>query len=124
MRTVYYVEDSVSMQEIVKHCLAQEFKVSTFNNCAEALAFIQTGAIPDIILTDLDTPVLNGFAFLTQLRSSDFFKAVPVIVLSGEDSSDSRIKCLEAGADDYIVKPFNPLELQARINNVLKRVKR
>lgn len=87
----------------------------------EALSFMQQGSVPDIIITDLNTPELNGFDLLTQLKASNYFKAIPVIILSGEEGSETRIKCLEAGADDYIVKPFNPRELEVRINVILKR---
>jgi len=122
MNSVYYVEDSISIQELVRHSLSEKFEVHTFNNCMEALTFIEAGNIPDIVITDLDTPVMTGFELLVKLKATDFLRAIPVMVLSGEESTDSRIKSLEAGADDYVVKPFNPLELQARINNILKRV--
>lgn len=82
---------------------------------------LQTGTMPDIIITDYNTPQLNGLDFLKQLKSSGFFSSIPVIMLSGEEGSDIRVKCLSAGADDYIVKPFNPQELEIRINIVLKR---
>ncbi len=51
---------------------------------------------------------------LIQIKASNYFKAIPVIILSGEEGSETRIKCLEAGADDYIVKPFNPRELGSK----------
>jgi len=121
LNRIVFVEDDPSVQTVVRRYLAKNYDVLAFNNCMEALSFLQGGDLPDIIVTDLSTPVLNGFDFLTQLKSSGFFNSIPVIILSGEESTDTRIKCLEAGADDYVVKPFNPRELQARINVILKR---
>ena len=64
----------------------------------------------------------GNFHLTRALKISDFFNAIPVIILSGEDSSEKRIKCLNGGADDFIVKPFNPGELEARIRVVLRRI--
>lgn len=86
----------------------------------DALAWLQAGNLPDIIITDLITPVLSGLEVLEQVKASGFFHSIPIIVLSGEDSTDTKITCLEAGAEDYIVKPFNPRELIARLVNILK----
>jgi DNA-binding response OmpR family regulator len=56
------------------------------------------------------------------MQSSDFFKSIPVVIVSGEDSSEIRVKCLNTGADDFIVKPFNPAELEARVRAILRRI--
>ena len=65
-------------------------------------------------------PEMNGDEFLSYIKSNGLYKDIPIIVLSGEESSAIRIKMLEEGADDYIVKPFNPMELKIRIRKVLK----
>jgi DNA-binding response OmpR family regulator len=65
---------------------------------------------------------LSGLEFVHQIKLSDFFSMVPIIILSGEESSEKRIQCLDSGADDFIVKPFNPAELAARIRVILRRV--
>ena len=59
-----------------------------------------------------------------QIRSSGFFRDVPLIMLSGNEKSEDKIKSLKAGADDYMTKPFNPEELEARIDNIFRRIKR
>jgi DNA-binding response OmpR family regulator len=82
---------------------------------------MQNGNIPDLIISDLNTPKISGLDLIEQLKISDFFNTVPIIILSGEESSEKRIRCLDMGADDYIVKPFNPAELDARIKVVLRR---
>jgi DNA-binding response OmpR family regulator len=65
-------------------------------------------------------PEMNGDEFLSYIKRNGLYKDIPVVVLSGEESSDIRIKMLEAGAEDFIMKPFNPLELKIRIRKVLK----
>jgi len=67
---------------------------------------------------------MGGLDLTKQLKASDLFKNIPIVILSGEESSEMIIKCLEAGADDYLVKPFNPKELEARLKVVLRRIKK
>lgn len=76
--------------------------------------------MPDLIISDIKMPEMRGDEFLTYLKNNELFKALPVIMLSGEDSSSERVRLLEQGAEDYIVKPFNPLELKIRISKIIK----
>lgn len=115
------IEDDASMQAILQHSL-RRFNLTILNNGMDGLAYLQAGNIPDVIISDLNTPVLNGMELLRQVKSSGFFQAIPFIILSGENSTETKITCLEAGADDYVVKPFNPRELIARLVNILKRL--
>jgi DNA-binding response OmpR family regulator len=71
----------------------------------------------------MNMPDMNGLEFIAQIRASGFFKDIPLIMLSGNEGTADKIKCLKAGADDYLVKPFNPEELEARIENILRRIK-
>lgn len=116
------VEDDSYMQLIIKKFLSKSYDVEICPTAMDALSYIQNGNIPDLIISDLNTPNLSGLELVAQLHASDFFKSIPIIILSGEDSSDTRIKCLDSGADDFIVKPFNPAELEARVRAILRRV--
>ncbi|MFZ4056694.1 MAG: response regulator transcription factor [Ferruginibacter sp.] len=116
------VDDEVSIQLILQHYFKESFIVVTKGNGQEALNWMQEGNIPDVIIADIQMPQLDGYAFIDQVRSSGFLRNVPLIMLSASDSSDNRIRCLEAGADDYMVKPFNPRELAARVNGILRRL--
>lgn len=118
---VLVVEDDQSIQLIIKHSLTKNFKVTTFVNGLDALSFLREGNLPDIIISDLNTPEMGGLELIEQLKTSGFFKAIPVLVLSGDESTETRIRCLDAGADDYVVKPFNPRELEARMRAILRR---
>src|SRR3978361_1879951 len=119
---ILVVEDDVYMQVILNEFLSSTYEIEIMSNGMEALAYLQNGNIPDLIISDLNTPQLSGLGLIGQVKSSDFFNSVPIIILSGEDSSDKRIKCLDSGADDFVVKPFNPAELEARIRVVLRRI--
>jgi len=121
LQKVIVVEDDIAIKTLLYSVLEYNFQVTAFENGMEALAWLQQGNVPDIIISDLNTPEINGYDLLVQLKVSSFFSTIPIIILSGEESSETRIKCLEAGADDYIVKPFNPRELEVRINVILKR---
>ena len=118
---VLVVEDDPTIQLIVRRSLEKRFTVSAYTNGIDALSFLQEGNLPDIIIADLNTPEMGGLELIEQLKASGYFSAIPVLVLSGEESTESRIKCLDSGADDYVVKPFNPRELEARINAILRR---
>ncbi len=74
---------------------------------------------PDIVLLDIGLPDLDGFEVLRQIRT---FSDVPVVMLTAHDDSMDKVKGLELGADDYVTKPFNHLELMARVKAVLRRL--
>src|SRR5271165_6455539 len=109
------------MQAILQEYLSALYEIAIKSTGMDALAYMQNGNIPDLIISDLNTPKLSGLELIEQVKLSDFFSSVPIIILSGEESSEKRVKCLNSGADDFIVKPFNPAELEARIKVVLRR---
>lgn len=115
------VEDDKFMQSILKKYFSNYFSVNVFSDGIEALSYLQDGNVPDLIVTDLNTPKLGGLDLIKQIKASDFFNSIPIMVVSGEESSEMIVKCLDAGADDFVVKPFNPKELEARIRVILRR---
>jgi len=119
---IFIVEDDVFMQTILKGFLSRVYEITVCSDGIEAMSLLQGGNVPDLIISDLNTPKMGGLELIAQVKASEFFQSIPVMVLSGEDSSDMRIKCLDAGADDYVVKPFNPREVEARIRVILRRV--
>ncbi len=119
---ILIVEDDLFMQAILKEFLKTSYEIAIRSNGMDALAFLQNGNVPDLIISDLNTPKLSGLDLIEQIKVSDFFNSVPIIILSGEESSEKRIKCLDSGADDFVVKPFNPAELGARIRVILRRI--
>ena len=120
--SVLVVEDELFIQSILNEILSVNYEVTIFSNGMDGLNFLQSGNITDLILSDLNVPSLDGFSFLEQVRNSGFFKSIPFIILSGKDDIEIKLKCLDAGADDFLTKPFNPKELDARLKNILRRI--
>ena len=115
------IDDEPSVLMIIQHFFKDKYAVEVRNTAGEALKWMQEGNIPDLIICDLNMPDINGGEMVKFVRSSGFFSSIPFIILSGTESSEQKIQVLNAGADDFMVKPFNPKELEARINSILRR---
>ncbi len=76
---------------------------------------------PALILLDIMLPFIDGFDLIREIRTLKDWRSVPIIVLSSRDSEDDIVRALKAGANDYVIKPFQPQELVARIENLLAR---
>lgn len=120
-KRILIVDDKTEFRRLTKTILSSVYEVESAENGIDALSILQNGFMPDLIVTDLMMPVLGGKDFLDQVRSSGAFKDIPVIVLSSIDKSDEKIKLIQSGANDYMEKPYNPAELLARIENILKK---
>lgn len=113
------VDDDVSLAAMLREFLElQGFRVETLHDGAAALARIGAQPAPDLMVLDVMMPGLSGFEVLKRLREQH---QLPVIMLTARGEESERIMGLLGGADDYLPKPCNPLELTARIRAVLKR---
>ena len=88
------IDDEVSIQLILQHFFKKNFCVETKSNGKDALAWIQQGNVPDIILADIQMPEMDGFTFLSHIRASGYFQDIPMLMLSGSDSTegDSQLR--------------------------------
>ncbi|WP_345268992.1 response regulator [Nibrella viscosa] len=118
---VLIAEDDPFIRKVLRHALEDEFEVSTQVNGIEAMSWLEKGNPVDILVTDLQMPHMDGRELIRTVRSSPLFAKLPIIILSTFEDSNTRITCLELGADDYMTKPFNPLEVKAKITAVLRR---
>lgn len=123
-KKILAIDDEKSIRFIIENTFNKDFEVTTMNNGMDALFYLQSGNLPDIIICDVEMPVLNGFEFIRRIRESGFFEEIPLVMLSGKEESADKIKCFEMGADDYVLKPFNPKELIARIKRRLDTIDR
>jgi CheY-like chemotaxis protein len=121
MKTILLVDDKVQLLTLLKQFLKTRYEVVLKYNGLEAIEWIQQGNIPDLILTDIQMPKMDGLKFLQIIKGSGIFSEIPVIILSSRESSQDRIECLKQGASDYISKPFNPEELLVRIERWMER---
>jgi DNA-binding response OmpR family regulator len=108
------------MMALLKNIFNPRFNIFSASNGHEALEWLQMGNIPNVIISDLKMPKMNGIEFLKNLRESAFYQNIPLIMLSGEEKSSERINCLQMGANDFVLKPFNPEELIIRVKKLLK----
>ena len=95
-------------------------RVARAENGREALEKIRAEPF-DVVLLDIQMPVMNGYQVLEELKADPVLRALPVIVLSASDESQSVVRCIQMGAEDHLRKPFDPVLLQARINACLEK---
>lgn len=121
MPVIIFVDDSETALASTKMVVASmPVETHQFLSAKEALAAIDGGVTPDLIVTDLNMPEMNGFEFLEALRQIDSTKRTPTLMLTTETSSDMKTKGKALGLTGWIVKPFNPSQLKAAITRVLR----
>ncbi|MEK9928221.1 MAG: adenylate/guanylate cyclase domain-containing protein [Halieaceae bacterium] len=115
------VDDLPENRDLVSRLLSKAgHTVITAESGEEALELLETMGV-DVVLLDLMMPGIGGAEVLQHLKNDDRLRATPVIMISGRQDMDQIVACIEAGADDYLLKPFNPVLLQARISAGIER---
>ncbi|MBK8616727.1 MAG: response regulator transcription factor [Anaerolineales bacterium] len=118
-QTILIVDDEKRLVSLVESYLTQEgYRVATAYNGKEALT-VADRENPDLIILDIMMPEMNGYDFMRIHRAEH---DTPIIMLTAKVEDDDKVIGLELGADDYVVKPFKPRELMARVRNVLRRM--
>ena len=121
-RTILLVEDEAPIREMLSFVLEQAgFNVVEAEDFDVALEKVKE-PYPDLILLDWMLPGGSGVQLAKKLKQHEFTRDIPVIMLTARGEEDDKIRGLEAGADDYVTKPFSPKELVARIKEVMRRV--
>ncbi len=115
---ILIVEDNTDMREYLQRLLHREYEVTVAMDGAAALESIRE-RVPDLVLADVMMPRVDGIELLREVRSDERLKTLPVILLSARAGEEARIDGLEAGADDYLTKPFSAKELEARVRAAL-----
>jgi two-component system, OmpR family, alkaline phosphatase synthesis response regulator PhoP len=119
--TVLIVDDEIGILEIARRYLEHAgFMVLEARDGLTGLNLARTQQ-PDVIVLDVMLPKLDGWRVLEELRHSTFERRIPVLMLTARSEESDRLRGLESGADDYLLKPFSPRELVARIKNLLRR---
>ncbi|HVP60519.1 MAG TPA: ATP-binding protein [Myxococcaceae bacterium] len=119
---ILVADDNADMREYVGRVLQPRYRVELVENGAQALAALRRRR-PDLLLTDVMMPEMDGFQLLAAVRADPALRRLPVLMLSARAGEESRSEGLEAGADDYLVKPFSARELMARVDARLVRAK-
>ena len=118
---ILLVEDDAGIQELLRFTLEQAGFRTRLAERAERATEMLREALPDLVVLDWMLPGQSGLQFARQLRSDPRCKSLPIIMVTARGEEPDRIAGLEEGADDYIVKPFSPKELVARVHAVLRR---
>ncbi|MFK8055113.1 MAG: PleD family two-component system response regulator [Saprospiraceae bacterium] len=118
-KQVLIVDDSPVMRTLLTEVLRKNYTIKSTSDGIEALEFLLQAEPVDALILDLSMPRMGGVDLLKRVRSMAAFVSLPVLVLSGHYESLSRIAAIEAGANDFMTKPFNPLELKLRLSRLL-----
>ena len=119
--TILVVEDEPAIQELIAAALQHAGHRVLRAYSAEEAAPLVNGSLPDVVLLDWMLPGMNGLQFARRLRSDERTAGLPIIMLTARGEEHDKVAGLDAGADDYLTKPFSPRELVARIKAVLRR---
>ena len=115
---IYIVEDDASIRELESYALKSAgFETLGFENSRDFFAQMESH-LPDLILLDIMLPVMDGWAVGAKIRETS---KVPIIMLTAKGEDTDKVLGLNVGADDYITKPFNPVEMLARVRSQLRR---
>ncbi|HEX4942842.1 MAG TPA: response regulator transcription factor [Usitatibacteraceae bacterium] len=119
-RSALVVEDDPDIGHLLRFILEREgFAVTHLSDGRAALALVAGGAPPDLALLDLMLPHATGHDVLAAMRAQAAWRTVPVIMLTAKSHEADIVRALDGGANDYIVKPFQPAELKARIRRLV-----
>jgi signal transduction histidine kinase len=116
---ILVAEDNADMRDYLEHLMAERYDIVTAENGAQALELARARP-PDVVLSDVMMPVLDGLQLVSRLREDPHCSSVPIVLLSARTGEDAALEGLSRGADDYVVKPFSSRELLARIETHLE----
>jgi len=116
---ILLVEDNPDLRELIKEHLEKEYSVIEAENGSAAL-ILADEIIPDLIISDIMMPVMDGFELCHSIKTNEKTNHIPFILLTARAETKDKLEGLETGADDYLVKPFNPEELLVRVRNLIK----
>ncbi len=117
-KSILLIDDRPEIAKIIIIYLSA-FEVKYVENALLAMEWLSNGNIPDLIISDINMPEMSGEDFLIYVKGTKEFCSIPVFILSSIDKDEDRIRLLKEGADDFILKPFNPEELKVRVKGVL-----
>lgn len=120
---IFSVEDDINIQNVIKIALKNSnFDIQVFDDGDSLFDVLET-EIPDLVLLDLMLPKHNGLEILKKMKDNPKYHDIPVMIISAKVSEIDKVVGLDAGADDYLIKPFGVLELVSRVKAILRRYK-
>jgi two-component system, OmpR family, response regulator RpaA len=122
MAHILAVDDDPDVLGTIERVLQREnFHVTCVNSGQKALDYLENNNQPDLIILDIIMPEMDGITVCHRVRQDERFTALPILFLTAKGSTDDVVEGLDAGADDYVIKPFDLAELRARVHALLRR---
>lgn len=118
MKQILLVDDSRTVLAEIKALLSGEYGVTPVASGAQALKYLSVKT-PDLILADVMMPEMDGFRLISEIRQSGFTN-IPILLMTADTSTESKTRCIEAGAEDIIAKPIVPAVLKRRIGRIME----
>ncbi|MFT6336583.1 MAG: signal transduction histidine kinase/CheY-like chemotaxis protein [Halioglobus sp.] len=117
-KVILIVEDNIDLREY-QEIILSDYKVVLTENGKDAMDYLEKGRMPDLIISDLMMPVMDGLQLIEKVKASDKFRHLPFIMLTAKTNQQVKIKALRYGIDDYLTKPFDEEEFKVRVANLL-----
>ncbi len=117
-RQILAIDDSKAIRFLLQTVLGKEFQVVTAPDGCSAMYWLSKRNLPDLIVVDAQLPDMENWELIEQLTSSGLYGDIPVIVLSSLGKEETAAKCMAMGIDSFFTKPFNPVELLAKVKNM------
>lgn len=121
---ILVVDDSKPILCLLKVILGRKFDVYAANDGFGAMNWLMDGNRPDIVISDLQMPNIDGIELIAYLSNSSYYEGVPILVLSGVGKEEISAKCAKMNITDYVTKPFDPTELMDKIYKALNKNER
>jgi len=119
-KQILVVDDSKAIRFLLQTVLGKDYQVVTVPDGYSAMYYLSHREMPDLIIADPQLPDMENWELIQQLATSGMYGEIPVLVLSGLDKQETDMKCLEYGAVEYFLKPFNPIDMLKSIERLVK----
>lgn len=120
-RSLLIIEENPHIATVLTQTLRADYVITVATNSRDAVRLLVQGRQFDGIITELNLPFFDGLELAKLVRMNKLSEKTPILILSDASDSDTRIACLEAGADAHIAKPFNPLEVSVTLRTLVSR---
>lgn len=118
-KLILLVDDEITVLKLLEFILKKDYNLVIHNNGLEAISWMDEGNLPDLIISDLEMPYVDGLDFVRSLKTSGYYREIPIILLSAAYSLEDLVQKLPYSFDLLMPKPFNPTKLKETIKNLL-----
>lgn len=118
-KSILLVDDEIAVLKLLEFILKKDYNLTIHHNGLEAISWMDKGNMPDLIISDLEMPYVDGLDFVRSLKTSGYYRSIPIILLSAAYSIDELASQLPYDYDVLIAKPFNPTNLRENILKLL-----